>query len=179
MAKSFDIRSDLWPGIIEIATNLGVTDGDFPYTLPFTYHQVKALEFLIHNQDLEEDDFSANEINQVFRPLKLAQDSLLQYTGLSNEQLRNLLDKAQEDMVKLQEKNKTNFKKPGFTASSTPMMADGNIEKISILLDAEQEAVGSLPFAGQQKKVLLDSELLAKVHERLRDNETWKFLIKK
>eukprot|EP01040_Poterioochromonas_malhamensis_P016526 gene16526-18774_t len=26
LAKSFDIRSDLWPGIIEIATNLGVTD---------------------------------------------------------------------------------------------------------------------------------------------------------
>jgi hypothetical protein len=180
--KDCDIRSDLWPGVIEILSNLLAMNALSTSSYPFSYYSVHILNQLL-KQDYEKNFTPNEEIEEkIIHSLRTAKKITSEILLKNDEELSSaVLQPAINDMKKLLIGKKSLFQKKfnvsqpaSDSSSSGGGFEGGDIEKILVLFEQEKEEKKQLTKAGLLKQSLLNSELFEKMFDDVKHLENIK-----
>lgn len=182
IVKKYDIRSDLWPGIIENLSNLLAMNAMSSYSYPFSYYSMFVLDHLITKKFYKNHDVLDDIEEKILKALKFANIETLEFLK-SSDSTSSSLKNIQESLlpglqdVKNLRKQKSNLFVKKIKPSSDDLSKNagsGDIEKMLVLFESEKESEKGLTPAGTLKESLLDCDLFQQIFEDVRHLENMK-----
>jgi hypothetical protein len=148
-----------WPGIIELASDVMLTNLELQIPLPYSYHFISAasgiFQIILNNQNR----YVSKTNKLILTALNAACNSYNKYSGRSIDSLKQEIEDSSLSLEEYILKNPKLFERTEKHESNDFLSSAGNIEKYLVVIDLHIEKNPSQSWSFDSKKLVLKSDI--------------------